>query len=71
MEADATRWGWRWAVAAMGKDCVVHLLDPAKVAVGRQPALGPRAIIDNLLTWVDRRLAEPKTTSATKTKRSR
>lgn len=60
MEADATRWGWRWAVAAVGKDGVVHVLDPAKKDAGRQTGLGPRAIIDNLLTWVDRRVPEPK-----------
>lgn len=54
MEADAERWGWRWAIVSVAEDGVVRVLDPAKARRGRQVTLGEDAVIENLLRWMDR-----------------
>lgn len=53
MDADAKRWGWRWAIAAVDPDGTVSMLDPARARRGRELRLGPEASIENLLTWID------------------
>jgi AAA+ ATPase superfamily predicted ATPase len=53
MEADAQRYGWLWAVAAVDADGHVSLLDPARAKAGTAMTLDERAVIDNLLRWLD------------------
>lgn len=53
MEADAARWGWRWAVVSVSPEGKVLVLDPAKVTRGRELRLGENAGISNLLRWLD------------------
>jgi len=57
MEADAARLGWAWVVASVDRDGVVAILDPIKARRGREVRLGEAAIIENLLTWLDRPVA--------------
>ena len=55
MEAEAVRFGWRWAVMAVSpKDESVCILDPARVVGTRGRTLGADAVIDNVLAWVQR-----------------
>ena len=56
MEAEAARFGWRWAVAVVTPppDGQVHVLAPSLSRSGRQVRLDTSAIIDNVLTWIDR-----------------
>ncbi|WP_428266501.1 AAA family ATPase [Haliangium sp.] len=54
MKADSKRFGWRWVVAALTPDGDVLVLDPGKAGHGREVRLGPAAVIDNLLQWLDR-----------------
>jgi AAA+ ATPase superfamily predicted ATPase len=56
MDADAARLGWRWMLAAVtpppeGK---VLFLDPARARRGKAVRVDSKAVIDNLLAWVDR-----------------
>ena len=53
MSADAERWGWHWAIAAVDESCSVVLLDPARAQVGREARLKASAAIDNVLKWLD------------------
>jgi|GEM_PF-1320298 len=56
MEADASRYGWRWAVAAVAKDAnagQVFLLDPGLAKRGAAISLDARARIDNVLVWLE------------------
>jgi Holliday junction resolvase len=53
MVADADRFGWRWIVAAVSIEGGVALLDPARAARGRAVRLGAKAVIDNIVAWVD------------------
>ncbi|MBX3248030.1 MAG: ATP-binding protein [Myxococcales bacterium] len=55
MDADANRWGWRWAIAAVDREGTVSLLDPTLAHRGRELRLGHDAEIDNLLSWLDTR----------------
>ena len=55
MDADAKRWGWRWAIASVDIDGTVRMLDPTLARRSRELRLGPEAEIDNLLTWLDTR----------------
>ncbi len=57
MDADAQRWGWHWAIAAVSPDDTVYMLDPAKARRGREVRLDEDAAIDNLLRWIDERRA--------------
>jgi hypothetical protein len=52
MEADAARWGWRWAIAAFDGS-TVRVLDPSRAVVGREVRLAEAAVIDNVLRWID------------------
>ena len=54
MEAEGERLGWRWVVAAVGRDESITILDPAKARKGRELRLGENAGIPNLLRWMDR-----------------
>ena len=54
MRAEGTRLGWQWAIAAVAPDGVVHFLDPRKARARRGITLGPAAVIDNVLLWLDR-----------------
>ncbi|MCA9609335.1 MAG: AAA family ATPase [Myxococcales bacterium] len=53
MEADAARFGWRWAVASVEPSGTVRILDPAAARRGREIRLGEDAAIDNVLRWID------------------
>lgn len=53
MEADAGRYGWEWAVAAVGADGAVALLDRTKAKRGAAFSLGADAAIDNVLAWLE------------------
>ncbi len=55
MDADAKRWGWRWAIASVDPDGTLRMLDPTLARRGRELRLGPEAEIENLLTWLDTR----------------
>jgi hypothetical protein len=54
MSADAERWGWRWAIAAVDDTGAVRLLDPALARQGRELRVGEEAGIDNVLLWLDK-----------------
>ncbi|MBX3233276.1 MAG: ATP-binding protein [Labilithrix sp.] len=54
MEADAQRFGWRWAIASVDAAGEVKMLDPAKATRGRERRLAQAAVIENLLRWLDR-----------------
>lgn len=53
MEADAARWGWRWAIASVNPGGELRFLDPAKVRQGKEMRLGEEVAIDNVLRWID------------------
>ena len=53
MEADSARLGWAWAIAAVGEDDSVVMLDPGCAATKREVRVGPDAEIENLLTWLE------------------
>lgn len=53
MQADAARFGWKWAVAVAGNDGEVTLLDPARAIIGKQVRLDETARIANALRWLD------------------
>jgi len=55
MEADAKRWKWAWALAAVGEDGTVRILDPRKARRGRGVRLDESAVVDNVLLWLDKR----------------
>lgn len=57
MEAEAKRLGWLWIVAAADSDGTVRFLDPATRTRRKGIALAAPAEIDNLLEWLDRRVA--------------
>jgi Holliday junction resolvase len=66
MEADAQRYGWEWAIAAVGVDGAVALLNRTKARRGAALTLGAAATIENLLAWLDERSASgPKKTRRT------
>lgn len=52
MHADAKRWGWQFAIAAVAEQGVT-LLDPAHAQVGREVRLHQDAAIDNVLRWLE------------------
>lgn len=54
MHAESARLGWRWVIAAVAKDGVVHFLDPHKARARRGITLTASAAIDNVLLWLDR-----------------
>jgi hypothetical protein len=54
MEADAARLRWVWVVASVDRQGAVTILDPTRAHRGREVRLDEAAIIENLLTWVDR-----------------
>lgn len=47
------RYGWEWAIAAVGTDCAVALLDRTKAKRGAAFSLGPEATVENLLAWLE------------------
>jgi AAA+ ATPase superfamily predicted ATPase len=53
MEAEARRFGWEWVIAAVDATDRVSLLDPGKAKRGASISLGDRAVIENVLVWVD------------------
>lgn len=54
MEADSTRFGWRWAVASVEGTGRVVLLDPSRARrTGTSVTLGAAAEIENVLAWLD------------------
>lgn len=53
MVADAQRFGWRWIVAAVSAEGAVTLLDPARATRSRAVRLDAKAVIDNIVAWVD------------------
>jgi hypothetical protein len=53
MEADPTRFGWRWIVACVSPDDVVTLLDPARAKRGSAVRLDAAAAIENVVAWID------------------
>lgn len=70
MEADARRYGWLWAVAAVDVDGHVVVLDPARARHGANVTLDEKATIDNVLRWLDAAARQP-TVRRHGTKRSR
>ena len=52
MEADAERWGWRWAIASVDPQGTVRILDPAGARHGKEIRLAADAAIDNVLLWL-------------------
>jgi hypothetical protein len=55
MEADAVRYGWKWAIASVDEAGTVRILDPARATRSREVRLGAESTIANVLRWVDRR----------------
>jgi Holliday junction resolvase len=53
MVGDAARFGWRWIVAVSSPEGAVALLDPARAARGRTVRLDAKAVIENIVAWVD------------------
>jgi AAA+ ATPase superfamily predicted ATPase len=53
MEADADRYGWLWAVAAVDASGHVSLLDPKLAKRSTGVTLDERAALDNVLRWLD------------------
>ena len=53
MVADADRFGWRWILAAVSPEGLVTLLDPARAVRGRGMRLDGKAVIENIVAWVD------------------
>lgn len=54
MRAEASRFGWRWIVAAvLPATQEVVLLDPGKARHGEEVRVHPSAVIENLLMWID------------------
>ncbi|MFW5740178.1 MAG: hypothetical protein ACOC1F_07415 [Myxococcota bacterium] len=53
MEADSARLGWAWAIAAVGEEDSVVMLDPGRAAMKKEVRIGPDAGIENLLTWLE------------------
>ncbi|MGC4121306.1 MAG: AAA family ATPase [Myxococcales bacterium] len=54
MQGDATRFGWRWVVAAVSPSGTVVLLDPVRARVGKAVVLHEQAAVENIVTWMDR-----------------
>ena len=54
MTSDAAPFGWRWVLIAVAEGGEVTALDPEHARHGREVRLGPEAVIDNLLVWLDR-----------------
>ncbi len=56
MEADASRLGWRWALAAVtpAPGEAVLFLDPGRARRAGAVVLTQRAVIENFLAWADR-----------------
>lgn len=55
MEADAARFGWRWAIVAVDpEDGTVRVLDPSRARGSRGRILDEEAKLDNVLAWVQR-----------------
>lgn len=52
MEADATRLGWRWIIAAVDSDGSVTFHDPAKARRGREVRVTDESMVHNLAQWV-------------------
>lgn len=55
LQAEASRLHWLWVLAAEGADGFIHVLDPGRATEGREVRVGPDAVIENLLLWLDRR----------------
>jgi hypothetical protein len=53
MEAEGTRFNWRWVVAAVNPDGMMVILDPAKARVKKEAVLQRDAAITNLPKWLD------------------
>ena len=53
MQADAKRWGWRWAIASVDEG-QVRVLDPRRARVGREVRIDATAAIPNVLRWIVR-----------------
>lgn len=54
MRADARSFGWRWVVASVSASGGVSFLDPSRARVGKEVRLGPAAVIENVVEWLDR-----------------
>ncbi|MBL8938166.1 MAG: ATP-binding protein [Archangium sp.] len=52
MEADATRFGWRWCVAQVGPKNELMFLDPNRARSGKQVTLDQKAELTNVLAWL-------------------
>jgi AAA+ ATPase superfamily predicted ATPase len=63
MEADAARLRWVWVIASVDRQGSVTILDPARARRGREVRLDESALIENLLTWVDKPVAVSRTRS--------
>lgn len=57
MVADADRFGWQFIVVAADGSGSVRALDPERARKAREVRLDEGAVIENLLAWVDRRVA--------------
>ena len=53
MTADAKRLGLRWTVASVSDTGATRFLDPARAKRGRTLRLGPEAVIENVVEWID------------------
>lgn len=53
MIAEGHRFKWRWVVAAVSPQGDVYMLDPAKASIKRGSCLSEKAVIDNVLRWLD------------------
>ncbi len=53
MQADASRLGWSWVIAAVGTDSRVTLLDPAQAVERREFSVTTEASIEKILSWLD------------------
>lgn len=62
MEAEAKRLGWFWIVAAADPAGSVYFLDPSRARQREGRNLGPSAIIENLLLWIDDASSRPART---------
>jgi hypothetical protein len=55
MRADASRFGWHWVIAVVSAKGQVSVLDPGKAKQARGVRFEEKAVIDNLLEWIEKR----------------
>jgi hypothetical protein len=70
MAADARRYGWLWAVAAVDAEGKVRMLDPGCAGHGKGVTLGEDAVVENVLRWIDTAVV-PEAGPAPKARRGR